>query len=205
MNYLNVLGFGGYSKVVISLIKHTTSYEVKLYDDAYSNNQLTNIDLKICGPINDQISGPSIIAIGNNYVRKKVDTICISAQWIKLIHSKAFIEDDVSIGNGTVIMAGAIIQPGVKIGCHCIINTGANIDHDCVVGDFCHIGPNAALSGGVKVGEGSFIGIGSSVIPYITIGKWSTIEAGSAVNQNISDNCNVAGVPAVLNFTTKNK
>jgi acetyltransferase EpsM len=198
MNYLNVLGSGGHSKVIISLIQHTNSYEVKLYDDAHSNNQIFKNGLKICGPINDQISGPSIIAIGNNRVRKKIHSICFTADWVKLIHANSIIANEVSIGEGTVIMAGAIIQPGTKIGRHCIINTGACIDHDCVVGDFCHIGPNAALAGGVNVGEGSFVGIGSSVIPYITIGKWSTIGAGSAVIQDIPDNCIAAGVPAVI-------
>jgi sugar O-acyltransferase (sialic acid O-acetyltransferase NeuD family) len=198
MNYLNVLGSGGHSKVIISLIPHAKYYEVKLYDDAHSNNQIIKNGLKICGPINDQISGPSIIAIGNNRVRRKIHSICFTADWVKLIHDNAIIADEVSIGEGTVIMAGAIIQPGTKIGRHCIINTGACIDHDCVVGDFCHIGPNAALAGGVNVGEGSFIGIGSSVIPYITIGKWSTIGAGSAVIQDIPDNCIAAGVPAVI-------
>jgi sugar O-acyltransferase (sialic acid O-acetyltransferase NeuD family) len=198
MNYLNVLGSGGHSKVIINLIQHATSFEVKLYDDAHSNNQIIKNGLKICGPINDQISGPSIIAIGNNRVRRKIHSICFTADWVKLIHDNAIIADEVSIGEGTVIMAGAIIQPGTKIGRHCIINTGACIDHDCVVEDFCHIGPNAALAGGVNVGEGSFVGIGSSVIPYITIGKWSTIGAGSAVIQDIPDNSIAAGVPAVI-------
>lgn len=198
MNYLNVLGSGGHSKVIINLIQYATSFEVKLYDDAHSNNQIINIDLKIFGPINKQITGPSIIAIGNNRVRKNINSICFAADWVKLIHANAIIADDVSIGGGTVVMAGAIIQPGAKIGRHCIINTGACIDHDCIVGDFCHIGPNAALAGGVNVGEGSFIGIGSSIIPFITIGNWSTIGAGSAVIQDIPDNCIAAGVPAVI-------
>jgi acetyltransferase EpsM len=198
MNYLNVLGSGGHSKVIFNLIQHATSFEVKLYDDAHSNNQIINNDLKIFGSINEQITGPSIIAIGNNRVRKNINSICFAADWVKLIHANAIIADDVSIGGGTVVMAGAIIQPGAKIGRHCIINTGACIDHDCIVGDFCHIGPNAALAGGVNVGEGSFIGIGSSIIPFITIGNWSTIGAGSAVIQDIPDNCIAAGVPAVI-------
>jgi hypothetical protein len=111
MNYLNVLGSGGHSKVIISLIQHAKSYEVKLYDDAHSNNQIIKNGLKICGHINDQISGPSIIAIGNNRVRKKIHSICFTADWVKFIHANAIIADEVSIGEGTVIMAGSIIQP----------------------------------------------------------------------------------------------
>ena len=198
MNYLNVLGSGGHSKVMISLIKHATSFEMKLYDDAHSNNQIFNNDLKICGPINEQISGPSIIAIGNNRVRKNINSICFAADWVKLIHANAIIADDVSIGDGTVVMAGAIIQPGAKIGRHCIINTGACIDHDCVIDDYVHIAPGVALAGGVKVGEGTLIGVGSSIVPYVTVGKWATIGAGSAVVSDIPDYSTAVGVPAII-------
>jgi sugar O-acyltransferase (sialic acid O-acetyltransferase NeuD family) len=204
-NYLSILGFGGHSKVVLDLAKNLDLSISGLYDDNPNTHGKEYNGIKVLGPINSIASGTAVIAIGNNQIRKNIVDQSLPINWKTLIHPSSYVSADVEIGEGTVIMAGAIVQPGAKIGRHCIINTGANIDHDCVVGDFCHIGPNAALSGGVKVGEGSFIGIGSSVIPYITIGKWSTIEAGSAVNQNISDNCNVAGVPAVLNFTTKNK
>ena len=195
---INVIGAGGHARVILSIFTSLKATNVFVYDDSYTESNMSYNNLKVVGPISYDITGNTIIAIGSNIKRKYFRDYLVNATWVTCIHEKAIIDSNVQIGEGTVVMAGAIIQPGTKIGRHCIINTGACIDHDCVVGDFCHIGPNAALAGGVNVGEGSFIGIGSSVIPYITIGKWSTIGAGSAVIQDIPDNCIAAGVPAVI-------
>jgi sugar O-acyltransferase (sialic acid O-acetyltransferase NeuD family) len=200
---INVIGAGGHARVILSIFSSLKATNVLVFDDYYNESNMNYHNLKVVGPISSDITGNTIIAIGSNNKRKYFRDYLKNAAWINCIHEKAIIDSTVLIGEGTVVMAGVIIQPGAKIGRHCIINTGACIDHDCVVGDFCHIGPNAALGGGVNVGEGSFIGIGSSVIPYITIGQWSTIEAGSSVNQDISDNCIVEGIPAVLKLATK--
>ncbi|WP_114820311.1 acetyltransferase [Chryseobacterium sp. KLBC 52] len=135
-----------------------------------------------------------IIAIGNNFTRKKI------AEQIKheigiLIHPKSIISGSVKIERGTVIMGGVVINADTVIGKHCIINTNASVDHDCVVEDFVHISPNSALAGGVEVGEGSQIGIGASVIQGIKIGKWCVIGAGAVIIADVPDYSIVVGNP----------
>ena len=56
-----------------------------------------------------------------------------------LIHPQSVISRRVTIGKGTVIMAGVIINSDTNIGEGCIINTGASVDHDCNIGDFVHV------------------------------------------------------------------
>lgn len=58
---------------------------------------------------------------------------------VTLIFPDAVIAEDIAIGTGTVVMAGAVINPGVRIGKGCIINTCSSVDHDCEVGDYVQL------------------------------------------------------------------
>jgi len=193
---LNILGSGGHAKVVIESAKKSGFKINFVYDDNLTkkNSFLAGFEIKV--PISSNIIGDSIIAIGDNRVRKSLSLELVNVNWVVIIHPSAIISEDVIIGEGTVIMAGVIIQPGTRIGKHCIINTGACIDHDCIIGDFVHIAPNSSLAGSVSIGEGTFIGIGSSIIPNKTIGSWAKVGAGSVIVNDQPDNCTTLGVPA---------
>lgn len=102
-----------------------------------------------------------------------------------VIHPGAILGDDVIIGEGSQIMAGAVIQTGTQIGRNVIINTRASVDHDCLIGDHVHIAPGAVLSGSVRVGEGSHIGTGAVVIQGVVIGDYSLISAGAVIYRNV--------------------
>ncbi len=135
-----------------------------------------------------------IVSIGDNLARKKISEKN-NANYIKIIHPKTIISPFVSIGKGTVIMAGVIINSGVRVGKHCIINTRVLIEHDCVIGDFTHISPMASLAGNVTIGEGTQVGIGAIVIQKIKIGKWCIIGAGLVIIRDVPDYAVVVGNP----------
>ena len=127
------------------------------------------------------------IAVGDNANRKaeakKHDG---SGYFPILVHPHAWVSGQfpavphsTSIGDGTVIMAGAVVQPRVTIGKHCIINTCASVSHDCTLGDFVHVAPGARLCGNVTVGEGALIGAGAVCVPGAVIAPWSLVKAGS--------------------------
>ena len=67
------------------------------------------------------------ITIGNPHgnIRIKLHDKLVNEGLIpyNVIHPKAIIAENVQIGEGVQIMAGAIIQPEVTIGKQCIINT----------------------------------------------------------------------------------
>jgi sugar O-acyltransferase (sialic acid O-acetyltransferase NeuD family) len=199
---LNIIGYGGHSKVVIDVAK-TSNYinfnfyvdddvVVDIVDKASNNRNIFKIDSY------ESITNDTIIAIGNNLIRKKLSHSLNFSDFIILIHPSAIISDNVYIDFGTIIMAGVIIQPGTKIGKHCIINTGSCIDHDVIIHDFVHIAPNCSIAGGVIIEEGTFLGIGSVVINYISIGSWDIIGAGSVVIKNLISNITAVGNPAKI-------
>lgn len=45
-----------------------------------------------------------------------------------LVHPSAVVAEDIQLGTGTVVAAGAVINPGARIGKGCIINTCSSVD-----------------------------------------------------------------------------
>ena len=112
------------------------------------------------------------------------------------IHPMAVVASGVSVGDGTVVVAGSVLNPGTSIGENVIINTSASIDHECVIEDGVHIGPGAHLAGRVTVGRATWIGIGAIVKDNVRIGPNSLIGAGSVVLSDISAGVVAYGNPA---------
>ena len=189
---INIIGTGGHSKVVSDVAQRNGYKKINYFDnDAKKWDVILNIY-----PLDDLKEGKSIVAIGSNSLRKSIANEKSHLQWKSLIHPTAIIGTNVSIGEGTVVMAGAIIQHSTIIGKHCIINTGACIDHDCNIENYVHIAPNASIAGNVTIKEGSFIGVGSAIINNITIEQWCIIGAGSVLINDLKSNVTVVGNPA---------
>ena len=136
-----------------------------------------------------------IVAIGNACIRKKIQKQVGEDRLTTLIHPQSVISRRVTIGQGTVIMAGAIINSDTKIGEGCIINTGASVDHDCSIGDFVHVSVGAHIAGSVTIENGTWIGAGATVSNNIEICSECLIGAGAVVVSNIKEKGTYIGVP----------
>ncbi|QGM45244.1 NeuD/PglB/VioB family sugar acetyltransferase [Methylocystis heyeri] len=116
--------------------------------------------------------------------------------FLSLVHPTAIVDEDVVLGEGVQIMAGAIIQTGVRIEANSIVNTGAIVDHDCLIGEHVHIAPGVSLSGGVTIGHSVHIGTGAIVIQNVRIGDGALVAAGAVVTADVPRGRKVGGVPA---------
>ncbi len=129
---------------------------------------------------NQQVKGPVslqgldtgithfVIAIGNNAVREKLYTE-FSAHLLPhtVIHPAAYVAMEVTIGSGSVVLAGAVINTGAHIGENCIINSNALVDHDSSIGSHTHIGQSSSVGSGCKITERSWVKPGEIVqSPY---------------------------------------
>lgn len=142
----------------------------------------------------------AIVAIGDNFIRSKVAArireICPDLPFVCAIHPKASIATDVSIGEGTVIMAGVTINPCSSVGRFCILNTNSSLDHDSTMEDFASLAPSATTGGNCRIGEYSAIGIGAVLIHGVHVGEQSVIGAASLVMKPIESFVVAYGTPA---------
>ena len=141
------------------------------------------------------------IAIGDNHVRREVLQklrICLpeSVQFPAVIHPAACLGVVGSVGQGSVILAGAVIGPGAHVGEGCIVNTRASLDHHGALGNFGSLAPGVVTGGNVKVGEGTTVCIGATVLHGRTLGAWSVVGAGSVVVDDLPDGVVAYGTPA---------
>lgn len=140
----------------------------------------------------------SISAIGNNRVRAKkyLDLKKFGLEIITIIHPKALIDTEVTVGTGSVIEMGSAIHTHSTIGENTFIGGEALIGHHNRIGDHVLVGGGAAFGGSVSVGDYTTIGVGASIKPGITIGENCVIGVGSVVIKDIPDNSVAVGVPA---------
>lgn len=198
---MNIYGASGHSKVIIEVMNSIGDEVDCIFDDDENITEVLNHRVIHTFP-EAALNLGTVIAIGNNRIRKSVASEFTGRIQEAVVHRAASVSESVRLGRGTVVMANASINAETKIGEHCILNTGSTVEHDCEIDDFVHISPNAALAGGVHVGEGSHIGIGAVVIPGIKIGKWVTIGAGTVVLKNIPDFATVVGNPGkIIKYT----
>lgn len=197
-----ILGASGHAKVIADIIKKSGDDVVGFLDDNLELQGKTIYDNKIVlgttkeDDVKKFEEYDFIIGIGNNRVRKIINDKYPNIKWYTAVHPSSIIANEVEIGEGTVIMAGAVINPGTKIGKHCIINTCSSIDHDNVLEDYVHISPGSHLAGTVKVETGTWICAGVTVINNIIIGENNIIGAGATVIKDIEENDGTyVGVP----------
>lgn len=198
-----IFGASGHAKVVIDILEKQELYTVKYLID--SNPSLKGKDLygyKIIGDESEISSDdkiPVLVAIGDNQVRAKVTNWLEANNFIlanAAIHPSSQLARGVSIGTGSVAMAGSVVNSDTIIGKNTIINTGATIDHDCIIGETVHVAPGSVVCGGVSVGDLTLIGAGAVIHPNITIGKNVIVGAGATVLKDIEDGSSVVGTPA---------
>ncbi|OON94500.1 MAG: hypothetical protein ATN31_03200 [Candidatus Epulonipiscioides saccharophilum] len=114
-----------------------------------------------------------------------------------LIHPSAIISDDqVNIGEGSVIMPSVVINCCTNIGKLAIINTGVIIEHNCSIGYNVHVAPTACILGGVYIGNFVHIGAKAVILQNCTVGDRAIIGLGAIVIRNVLNGLTVVGVPA---------
>jgi UDP-2-acetamido-3-amino-2,3-dideoxy-glucuronate N-acetyltransferase len=141
------------------------------------------------------------------------------------IHPLAYIEDDVEIGENTVIGPFCIVRKGAKIGKSCKFTAYCEIRENVEIGDYTSMGSRCTISANARVGSNTIIkygfvltdtpdlkedsvksvrGIGNGVLiganvtlmPGCKIGDNSVIGACSQVRTDVGENEVWYGSPA---------
>jgi UDP-perosamine 4-acetyltransferase len=191
-----LIGTGGHSRVVLSLLR-----------DCKQHNVLGIIDLEELRP-NESIMGTPVIgsvsylnslseasnldiflAIGSNITRR--------LWWEKLTQSGfklpnlispfAIVDPLACTGEANVICARAFLGPESVLGDNNLVNTGAILEHEAVLGSHCHLAPSSTVAGRTRIGNECFIGANATVIDRLEVAERTRIGAGATVISSIED------------------
>ncbi len=198
---LVIIGASGEGKVCADIALKLQKYDEILFLDD-DENVKECMGFPVVGKSSDAKqyidNADYIVAIGNANIRKSVTEQLMKqgANIATLIHPAAVIGSKVTIGKGTVVMAGTVINSDSTIGKGCIINTCASVDHDCKLEDYVHISVGAHVSGTVEIRENTWIGAGATVKNNVKICGDCMIGAGAVVVKDIEEAGTYVGVPA---------
>jgi sugar O-acyltransferase (sialic acid O-acetyltransferase NeuD family) len=207
MDNIVIVGSSGHAKVIIDIVQQAGKFRIVGLLDRFRDVGEKTLGYPVLGKEEDlpelikahALTGV-IIAIGDNFVRAKVASrikeISPDLSFPAAVHPTASIAMEVSIGEGTVVMAGVSINPCCSVGQFCILNTHASLDHDSMLEDFASLAPGATTGGTCRIGPYSAIGIGAVLLTAIHVGEHSVIGAGSLVTKSVEPFVVAYGTPA---------
>jgi sugar O-acyltransferase (sialic acid O-acetyltransferase NeuD family) len=102
----------------------------------------------------------------------------------------------VALGMGLNVMHNVFIANEVTIGEGTLLNAGASVHHDARVGRYAEIAPGVRLLGNCRVGDFCRIGASATVLPGVAVGQNVTVGAGAVVVRDLADDSVAVGVPA---------
>lgn len=209
-----IFGCGGFGREVLQIVRdlQTTGYDLQcvgfLVDPDFASPSMLNglpvmADLSYFG---DAAGLRVVVAIGNPAARRRVVE---RLQYLgvnvfpTIVHPRAWIGENVQLGQGVVICAGALLTTDIEIDAFSHINIGTSIGHDARIGTYCTLSPGVRLSGGVTLADEVELGSGAVLIPGVQVGPRCVIGAGAVVLNDIAADSLAVGVPAkvIRNFT----
>ena len=196
---LLVYGTGGWAREIIQMIRLTQAYRIDCVIGGIGD--LGDRDSILGVPI---VDNSRLEELWREGCRKAVNAVAVTPgafsrrdifqavkkrgfEFPNIVHPRALIGQEVSMGEGNVIFPGAFLGQEVRLGSDCVINVNAVISHQCVLGDHCHVASGAVLAGKVTLGENVLVGQGCTIYAGVRIGSGVTIHNGCHVYKDVPD------------------
>lgn len=106
---------------------------------------------------------------------------------VNYISSKAFVWQNVEMGDNVFIFEDNTIQPFVKIGSNNVFWSGNHIGHHSVIADHSFISSHVVISGFCEIGNNCFLGVNSTIGNNVRVGKDCLIGASATLVKSCGD------------------
>ncbi len=216
MKYVIIVGTGGFAREILWLLQEINlaqstggrtdpSYRVLGFVSAESGEELeSNLGgLPVVGDDdwvfeNLERTVFFVPAVGDPGTRRKIAEKYMAAGFrgLTLVHPSVQMADDVLLGQGAIICAGAVLTTNIKVGTFTCVNLNATVGHDCTIGSFSTIHPGVNVSGGVHLGEEVELGTGSALLQGVSVGDRAVVGAGAVVTKDLVGDMTYVGIPA---------
>lgn len=204
---LIIVGLGETARLAHQYFTHDSNYEVvafsvnKEYINGDKNNDLPILPLETLNENYSPENYEIFVAIGSGHLNRDRAKIYheIKTKGYKCasyISSKAFVWQDVEIGENCFILEHNTLQSGVKIGKNVTLWSGNHIGHLTEIQDHCFITSHVVISGNCIVGKNCFLGVNSTFADNIKIAEDNYIGLGTVINKNTEENSIYIGNPA---------
>lgn len=187
---LIIIGAGEFGEIAYEYFSKDSEYEVisfaveKRFRKADKLFELPIIDFEDIENMYDPMEYETFVAITYvklNRERRRLYEICISKGYTcaSYISSRAFVWDNVEIGQNTFIFENNTLQYHAKIGNNVILWSGNHIGHRSQIGDHSWITSHDVISGFCKIGESCFIGVNATIGDNVDIADDCILAAGA--------------------------
>ena len=144
-------------------------------------------------------SGASyLVGIADPTVRRRLSAL-LEARGLRpvtLIHPRAIIGPDTTIGEGSLVLGGAHVSSSVRLGRHVQVHYNATVGHDAVLSDRVTVYPGANVSGSVLLEEDVTVVSNAVVLQGLKVGSGTFVGAGAVVTRDLEPGLVVVGAPA---------
>lgn len=179
MEFRGFLSLEGYQGQLHELSEHFLGV-----DDAYT-------------PARDDVF---VIGIGEPALRRKafLKWKGRGAEFVTLIHPRAQLIGDISLGQANILHCDSYISCNTKIGDANYLNGSVVIGHDATIGDYNFFAPFSLVLGGAAVGSENTLGVHSVLFAHARIGNSNKIAPGSYVYKGCGNAKVMMGNPALV-------
>ena len=108
---------------------------------------------------------------------------------------KVILEEGVEVGANSTIDRGSLSN--TVIGKNTFLDNQVHVAHNVHIGKNCMIAGQVGFAGSATVGDNVVIGGQAGISGHLVIGNNVKIGGGSGVINNIPDNCQIMGYPAI--------
>lgn len=200
MKRIGIIGYGSFTREVISCLKRP--FDIFLYNFDKKFNINSKYNFKPLEEFNPKEYKALLTVV--NERDKIVNLLPKETDYETFIHdSVKILDDNIIIGKGSIICANSILTTNIKIGDFSHINLNTTVGHDCIIGNYFTSGPSVNISGNCNIGSNVYIGTNAAIREKINICNDVIIGMQSSVVKNITEPGIYAGCPVIKKSNPK--
>ena len=111
------------------------------------------------------------------------------------LSSKAFIWNNVELGDNVFIFENNTIQPFVKMGSNNVFWSGNHVGHHSIIGSHNFISSQVVISGFCNIGNSNFMGVNSTMGNNLSLGNDCVVGSFVHIVKDIPDGSFIKGTP----------